>query len=126
MSDNFFGLNGLSVEIHEIAKSKGFWDKPAETGTLLMLCVSELGEALEADRKEKHADVNSFLAERMATDNYTSSFEHNIKDTFEDELADTVIRILDICASRSIDIDYFIRKKMEYNSTRPMMHGKKY
>lgn len=39
-------LNELRDEIHEIAKSKGFWDKPRETGTLLMLCVSELAEAM--------------------------------------------------------------------------------
>lgn len=47
------GLNFASQEIHKEARNKGFWDSERETGTLLMLCVSELSEALEADRKGK-------------------------------------------------------------------------
>ncbi len=50
-------LNELAKQFHERAKAKGFWDEPKETGTLLMLMVSELSEALEADRKPKNEDL---------------------------------------------------------------------
>ena len=49
------GLNDAANKIHQNAKEKGFWDEERETGTLLMLCVSELSEALEADRKDKYS-----------------------------------------------------------------------
>ncbi len=44
-------LTKFSEEIHESSKQKGFYtsDKK-QLGTMLMLIVSELGEALEADR----------------------------------------------------------------------------
>ena len=45
-------------------------------------------------------------------------FENTIKDTFEDEMADTVIRILDICGKMKIDIEWHIVKKLEYNKLR--------
>jgi len=51
-------LNKLAEEIHKNAVDKGFWEKPVEVGTSLMLIVSELGEALEADRKGDFADLD--------------------------------------------------------------------
>ena len=127
-------LNQLRDEIHENAKNKGFWDSPRETGTLLMLCVSELAEAMEADRKSRYADLEAYRSCTMADDILSedfdiyleSSFEKLIKDTFEDELADTIIRILDICGAKGIDIEKHIELKMKYNATRERMHGKKY
>jgi NTP pyrophosphatase (non-canonical NTP hydrolase) len=53
-------------------------------------------------------------------------FKENIKDTFEDELADTVIRILDLCGARGIDLEKHIYLKLKYKATRERMHGKNY
>ena len=127
------GLNSASVEIHNDAKRKGFWDSERETGTLLMLCVSELSEALEADRKARFAkhdifeiDLN-FNSDIIPQDErFKRAFEGNIKDTFEDELADTVIRILDLCGARGIDLEKHINLKLKYNRSRERMHGKAY
>ena len=112
-------LNELAKEIHENSVNKGFYSNPIETGTLLMLCVSELSEALEADRIDNHADLESYEL-------FECSFESCIKDTFEDELADSLIRILDLCAAKNIDIDTHVKLKMEYNKGREKLHGKKY
>lgn len=129
------GLNDAAKQIHEDAKRKGFWDSERETGTLLMLMVSELAEALEADRKNKHAKLEDFnLCQNINQANHTIgaqdfdvvSFQDMIKDTFEDELADTVIRILDLCGARGIDIEKHINQKLTYNRTRARMHGKAY
>lgn len=120
-------LNELAHQIHRNAVEKGFYDNPLPVPTLLMLVVSELGEAVEADRTGKRADLKhfNFLLEQYPN-KFTNVFENNIKNTMEDELADTIIRLLDICAAMKIDIDEHIRLKMRYNSGRAHKHGKNY
>lgn len=122
-------LNEIAKTFHQSAVNKGFWDKEREKGTILMLVVSELAEALEADRKSKYSNIPCFEAvedrwDRPACDAF--SFESNVKDTFEDEIADTFIRLFDLVGAYNIDIDKHIELKMKYNQTREKMHGKKY
>ncbi len=45
-------INDLIRKAHTCAIEKGFYQKPVELGTALMLITSELSEALEADRCE--------------------------------------------------------------------------
>jgi len=111
--------------IHKRAKEKGFWDTPFNLGEKLMLITSELGEALEADRNDKYADVDLFYSE-VEHKGLKEAFEISIKDTLEDELADVFIRLLDLAAGLEINIDWHIKKKMEYNRLRSMLHEKKY
>jgi len=120
------GMNELAEEIHANAISKGFWDSPRETGTVLMLCVTELSEALEADRKERYADRQLVGLEFIHPSPNSYVFLDKVKDTFEDEIADTIIRLLDLCGRKQIDIEWHIREKMKYNKSRPRLHGKKY
>lgn len=98
-------LNTLAQKIHENAKAKGFWDKPRSTGEVFMLIVSELGEALEADRSGKRANWDAYQLFKDEDYDDTTAFAANIKDTFEDEIADVVIRILDWCAYAELTID---------------------
>ena len=86
---------------HGNAKNKGFWDKPREFGTLIALIHSELSEALEADRKGD-------------------------KDNIAEELADTCIRIFDLCGGYGIDLESAIQAKMAVNEGRARLHGKQY
>lgn len=54
-------------------------------------------------------------------------FEKDVKNTFEDELADTAIRIFDLAFEMGINLEWHIRQKIRYNAMRPKMHGgKKY
>jgi NTP pyrophosphatase (non-canonical NTP hydrolase) len=128
-------LNELSKKCHEIAKSKGFYDdiefciecgnEGRNISELLMLIVSELGEACEALRKNKHADLENF--KRFEKDNYIENgFISSIKDTFEDEIADTFIRLFDLCGYLNIDIEKYIELKMQYNKSREHKHGKEF
>lgn len=122
-------------KVHAIAVEKGFWEagKNKNVAELLMLCVSELSEALEADRKGKHANgihLNSLINKGYTWEDskvsFVTVFEKDIKDTFEDELADTVIRIFDLCGGLDIDLEQHIYHKMQYNATRGYKHGKAY
>lgn len=124
-------INELAKEIHRINKEKGFWDNERNVGEMLMLVVSELSEALEADRENRYA--NNVTTVRVYDDfkvenpeNFAVQFKLAIKDSFEDEIADTIIRLLDISIGLGIDIESHIKMKMAYNKTRDKMHGKKY
>lgn len=80
---------------------------------LLMLVVTEISEAVESLREKRFAELNKnvgFIG----------------KDTFEDEIADTFIRLADICGYLKIDIEKHILAKIKYNSTRPKKHGKEF
>lgn len=123
----------LSKEINDNAKAKGFWDKPRNTGEMLMLIVSEVSEVMEADRKDRYArrvgferDMEGFDGSSQEDRRFNMTFERCIKDTFEDELADAMIRIMDLAYSRGIDLQWHIEQKMKYNAQREHMHGKKY
>lgn len=128
-------LNELSKQIYEGNKLRGFDVSKENIGQTLMLVVSELSEALEADRKDKFADLRIFEKCVNYSDDMTEEdkgyylskkFEESIKDTFEDEIADTFIRLFDLCGGLSIDIEKHIEFKLQYNQRRVYKHGKKY
>ena len=129
-------LNDACKEMHQLALDKGFEPQPVPVN--LMLIVSELGEACEADRKNKHANFKIFgdtyeleLSDFAGTfpnrpPAYKTAFEAGIKDTFEDEIADTFMRLMDLCGALDIDIEQHIKMKAEYNKLRASKHGKEY
>jgi len=129
-------LNKLATEIHENTKSKGFFDSEKNIGEMLCLIHSEVSEALEADRKNHYCKISASMLAGLADKDYGISFndekrssehfESLVKNTFEDELADVVIRVLDLCAFKGIDIESHIKAKIRYNSGRQHKHGKKY
>lgn len=111
------------------AKAAGWHDQPREIGTMLMLIVSEIAEAMEADPKCKWASLAHFDMDfpSRPDESFKSKFERWIKDTFADELADAVIRIADLCGKLEIDLERHIELKMMYNRLRGYKHGgKKY
>ena len=119
-------FNELAKKINQGVREKGFWQsmhraialgdavhtenskaiKDAFIAQKLALIMSEVGEALEAMRKNRYG-----IGE---------------KDTFEDELADAVIRILDLCGEMKIDLDAQMAWKMAYNAQREAKHGKEF
>lgn len=102
------GWNSLAQDVHENAVAKGFW--PAEgrnDGEMLALIHSEISEALEAVRTNNPPDDK--LPE------FTSA---------EVELADAVIRIMDMAIGRQWRVAEAIEAKMAFNKTRAFKHGK--
>lgn len=135
-------IKELQKEIHQNNVAKGFWEdkETKNVPELLMLCVSELSEALEAHRKGRMNRLRVFNQDlgyaRITIEDFTEGnenlpwlknrFETEIKDTFEDEIADTVIRLLDLSEGLGIDLETHIRLKLQYNKTRPYKHNKAY
>lgn len=93
-------ISDLQVTIHQQNKDMGWWDKPREEGTLLMLIVSEVAEAMEGERKDL---MDDHLPHRKMA---------------EVELADAVIRILDYAESKGYDVAGAMAEKLVYNRHR--------
>ena len=100
----YINMNKISLDVAEFVAAKGFYTPTSIEEELpllgkMMLVVSELGEAAEAVR-------------------------HHDEANFAEELADTVIRIYDICGRMGIDLGKAISDKMAVNEGRPYRHGK--
>lgn len=92
-------LNHYARKCHNRAVAKGFWDEPHSVGHCLMLAYGELHEAIEADRIGKWAKLDPDTIDtlqRIAGAPYAQEFLREVKDTVEDEIADAVIRLLDL------------------------------
>ena len=92
-------LNRYAKDCHQRAVAKGFWDVPHSVGHYFMLVVTELSEAVEADRIGKWAKLDPDTIDtlqRIEGAIYTQEFLREVKDTVEDEIADAVIRLLDL------------------------------
>lgn len=90
-------IDGWIAEAYDNAKEHGFHDKHQSDSLLLMLIITEISEAVEADRCNKHANFELFnsVSYEQSDDDYRYRFEKYIKNTFEDEIADVIIRLLD-------------------------------
>lgn len=126
-------INKLSKQVHENAVSKGFYEDKKNIGEMLALIHSEVSEALECDRKSRHAvPMGTKSADTIGNcfenddEAFKIEFEAWVKDTFEDELADILIRVMDLAAYKGIDLESHVKAKMRYNALRPYKHGKKY
>ena len=124
-------INEMVKQVHQNAVDHGWWDgKQRELPEILMLCVSELSEALEEVRCgrpdlyiDRFGDDENELFERVTC---AELFRPNEKpEGWAVEMADCVIRIMDYCGHKGIDLESVIRMKHEYNKTRPYRHGGK-
>ena len=92
-------LNRYAKDCHQPAVAKGFWDEAHSVGHYLMLAFGELHEAIEADRIGKWAKLDPDTIDtlqRIEGAPYAQEFLREVKDRVEDEIADAVIRLLDL------------------------------
>ena len=93
-------VNKLTSFCYNQSKNAGWHDNQREIGTMLMLIVSEISEAMEGDRKGL---MDDHLPHRKM---------------IEVELADAVIRIGDLAGKLGLDLGGAIDEKLVYNRNR--------
>lgn len=89
-----------------MACKHGFHDERVSVEHMLMFVLTEIAEAVEADRKWKHAQYDIFVRETSkneGTEHWMTCFKIFIKDTVEDELADICIRLYDLCGEMCLE-----------------------
>nr|WP_314650877.1 hypothetical protein [uncultured Porphyromonas sp.] len=91
----------LAKKAHANAVAKGFYDLTPSVRGCRMLAICELAEAVEADRKGRRAVDDEWIDNCSDNLAFHSGFNHHIKGTVEDGLADFVIRCLDYIGWRS-------------------------
>lgn len=101
---------------YDTACKHGFHDQELPDEHWLMLVVTEVAEMVEADRTRKRAHMGMFKhnittkqPREQKNAHWCFCFETFIKDSFEDEMADTCIRLLDLAGLRGIEVDSFRR-----------------
>jgi NTP pyrophosphatase (non-canonical NTP hydrolase) len=99
----------MQDEVRRVNKANGWHDTDRNFGELIALCHSELSEALEAKR---HGDKASDHLPQ-----YSGVTE---------ELADTVIRIMDMASALGLPVAEAIVDKVKFNATRGYKHGKEF
>ena len=92
-------LARFSQDFHRRAVAKGFWGVQHSVGHYLMLAYGELHEAIEADRLGKWAKLDPDTIDtlhRIEGAIYVQEFLRLVEGTVECEIADAVIRLLDL------------------------------
>lgn len=135
-------LNDLRDESYMIARDKGWHDREIarSTGDILALIHSEISEILE-DVRDGHSETEIFYTKKVKVDYFDPATQKYTSGTMEvrclpgdkdakpcgipSEVADVLIRLLDYCGSRGIDIQKAYEVKTAYNRTRPWRHGGK-
>ena len=107
-------LTELRDRAYRAACDKGFHDEQKPDAVWKMLIITEIAEAVQADRKGLHAYKDKFLVLLRPDEDdkmFSVLFEQYIKHSVEAELADIIIRMLDYCGMKEIGFDNGI----EYN-----------
>ena len=106
-------LNELRDKAYQCAVEHGWHEEKLSNEHCLCLVISELMEAVEADRKGKRAQVEKFkewqgnstpLTEETRTRRFNEDFEAYIKGCVEEELADACIRLFDLSGLNDINL----------------------
>ena len=114
-------------KVYQTAIDHGWWDRPAcekkaelpstepqgvdyhLVATKIALMHSELSEALEF----------------LRTGNFCTYIKEGKPEGVVVELADVVIRIMDLCGGLGLDLEEALMMKSDFNETRPHKHGGK-
>ena len=113
MTLNTEPLQKWAKEIHGIACAHGWHEQKQPEGLYMCLVMTEVAEAVEADRNEKRANtevMDDLMRIQAASGEglsaqwyymwYSEYYRMYIKGSVEEEFADILIRILDYCYER--------------------------
>lgn len=134
-------INEMAKAVHENSVKHGWWDNGERNfGELIALCHSELSEAFE-EYRNGHEPTETYYSCQAPKDGKVESLHgcpnypepcnngcaghYGKMEGIPSELADVVIRVMDMCEHYGIDLEAAIAEKHAYNLTRPYRHGGK-
>lgn len=100
-------LADMQKEIYDNSARHGFWAAETDPRIKLFLIVTEVTEAFEAIRNNNEVSDHLPGVPMLA-----------------EELADIIIRTLDLAEHEGFDMHDIIKQKMAFNESRPIRHNK--
>lgn len=89
-------LASLAEDAFENADKHGFYTENTEIETALMLIITEMAEAVQADRHNRHGSIEDYESEIQMGRDIPTAYNNSLEGTVESEFADIAIRILSL------------------------------
>lgn len=89
-------LASLAEDAFKNADKHGFYPENTEIETALMLIITEMAEAVQADRKNRHGSIEDYESEIQMGRDIPTAYKNSLEGTVESEFADIAIRILSL------------------------------
>lgn len=108
-------IHTLIEASHTLGKDRGFWEIDKDLREEMLYIFSNVGDIAKSFKKNKRADWESYEKRFISLENHDESSKHfiiakrnlykeYIKDTFEDEIANVILRITDLIGGKKIDL----------------------
>ena len=128
MTDMLTGVQEMQEIIHQNSVAHGFWDKPADSNIMakLMHIVCEVAEAAEETRilGGDLTIIEWKYPVEIINEDIKLKAETLKPEGFPIELADIMIRVMDLAERYEINLTEAINYKIDFNTTRPYKHDK--
>lgn len=112
----------MTAEVRECNQAHGWREGSNTFGDYIALLHSEASEALEAFRDHKTEDATEVVPVTLY-DPKGAPVNLPKPEGVGSELADVLIRLLDMADVYGLDLDFEYERKIAYNRTRPFKHG---
>lgn len=89
-------LASLAEDAFKNADKHGFYTDSTEIETALMLIITEIAEAVQADRHNRHGSIEDYDSEIQMGRDIPTAYKNALEGTVESEFADIAIRILSL------------------------------
>lgn len=89
-------LTILANDAYLNAQRHGFYPDNTDITTALMLIITEMAEAVQADRHNRHGSIEDYESEIQMGRDIPTAYKNTLEGTVESEFADIAIRILSL------------------------------
>lgn len=118
------GLIDAQQRVFEVNQTNGWFESDRTVGDDIALLHSEVSEMLEAYREHGLRDATGIVAADIT--GVSKPGDRIAKpEGFGSECADVLVRLLDTCQRRGVDLAAEFERKLAYNKQRGYRHGGK-